>query len=484
MSAAAQPVWLDLTTASELIAKRELTVTELVELMLARVERLNPKLNAYVTVLTETARAQASAADAELAQGRWRGPLHGITLAVKDVIHVAGAPTSGGSRTVDRSIALRDATCVARLRAAGAIVLGKLHTHELAGGATSENELYGRARNPWNTAYIPGGSSGGSAVATAAGLVHGALGTDTGGSVRMPAAFCGVAGFKGTFGRVSRSGVLTRSWTMDHLGALGRRVRDAALLFQEMAGHDRSDPYSSRRKVPNIVELLNGDIRGLRAGVLRGAFFESQLDPQIGVAFERAVEVLESSGVKTKAITFELAAASHAAGTIITIAEAASTQDEMIRTKPGDFGADLRAQFQTAEFISARQYLRALRIRALVQQELGRLLREVDVLLTPTTSALPTRSDGQTTPESLTLFARNTRPFSMPGLPALSVPAGFSVDGLPIGLQIIGRPFDEATILRVGHAYELATPWHTVKPPLHEEATRVCVGQARERLNE
>jgi aspartyl-tRNA(Asn)/glutamyl-tRNA(Gln) amidotransferase subunit A len=463
---ASEPDWLDLTMASGLIARRELTATRLVELMLARIERLNPKVNAYVTVLAEAARAQASAADAEIARGRWRGPLHGVTLAVKDIIDVAGAPTTGGSRTLGRSIAPRDATCVARLRAAGAIVLGKLHTHELAGGATSESELYGRARNPWNTDYIPGGSSGGSAVATAAGLTHGALGTDTGGSVRMPAAFCGVAGLKGTFGRVSRSGVLTRSWTMDHVGSLGRRVRDVALLFQEMAGHDPGDPYSSRRKMPNIIERLNENIRGVRAGALTGAFFESQLDPQIGAAFERAVQTLGPLGVKTKAVTFELADASHAAGTIITIAEAASTQDEVIRTKPEEFGADIRKQLQTAEFISARQYLRALRIRLLVQQQLEGLLREVDVLLTPTTPALPTRSDGKTTPESLMLFARNTRPFSMPGLPALSVPAGFSAEGLPIGLQIIGRPFDEATILRVGHAYELATPWHTMNPPL------------------
>jgi len=461
-----EPAWLDLTTASELIARRELTATQLVELMLARIERLNPQVNAFVTVLAEAARAQASAVDTEIARGRWRGPLHGVTLAVKDIIDVAGAPTTGGSRTLGRSIAPRDATCVARLRAAGAIILGKLHTHELAGGVTSESELYGRARNPWNTDYIPGGSSGGSAVATAAGLAHGALGTDTGGSVRMPAAFCGVAGLKGTFGRVSRSGVLTRSWTMDHVGSLGRRVCDTALLFQEVAGHDPRDSYSSRRKVPNIIDGLSENIRGLRAGVLTGAFFESELDPQIGEVFERAVQTLGTMGVKTKAVTFDLADASYAAGTIITIAEAASTQDEVIRTRPEEFGADIRKQLQTAEFISARQYLRALRIRFLVQQELEGLLREVDVLLTPSSPALPTRSDGKTTLERLARFARNTRPFSVPGLPALSVPAGFSAEGLPIGLQIIGRPFDEKTILHVGHAYERASPWHTRTPPL------------------
>ena len=460
--------WLDLMTASELIARRELTASELVERMLARIERLNPKLNAYVAVLGDAARAQAAAADVELSQGRRRGALHGITFAVKDIIHVAGAPTSGGSRSMGGYVASQDAECVARLRAAGAIVLGKLHTHELAGGVTSENELYGRACNPWNTDYIPGGSSGGSAVATAAGLLHGALGTDTGGSIRIPAAFCGVVGFKGTYGRVSRRGVLSRSWTMDHVGSFGRRVRDAALLYQAIAGHDPADPYSSRRQTRDVMETMDGSIRGLRAGVLRGAFFEAQLDPQIGAAFERAVQTLQSLGLTTKQVSFEPAAASHAAGTLITIAEANSAQDEVLRSKPEDFGADIRGQLRTGEFISARQYLRALRIRPLVQQELGKLLREVDVLLTPTTSALPTRSDGETTAESLVLFARNTRPFSVPGVPAVAVPAGMSSEGLPIGLQIIGRPFDEATILRVAHAYELATQWHTMRPPLAE----------------
>ena len=253
VATARQDKWLDLASASELIARRELLASELVEYMLARIARINPKVNAYVAVLADEAREQAAAVDQEIIQGRWRGPLHGVTFAVKDLIHVAGAPTTGGSRTMGGYIATRDATAVARLRAAGAIILGKLHTHELAGGATSESTLYGRARNPWNLDYIPGGSSGGSAVATAAGLVHGALGTDTGGSVRMPAAFCGVVGFKGTFGRVSRSGVLTRSWTMDHVGTLARSVRDAALLFQAMAGHDPADPYSARRHVPDCM---------------------------------------------------------------------------------------------------------------------------------------------------------------------------------------------------------------------------------------
>jgi aspartyl-tRNA(Asn)/glutamyl-tRNA(Gln) amidotransferase subunit A len=212
---------------------------------------------------------------------------------------------------------------------------------------------------------------------------------------------------------------------------------------------------------------LNGDVRDIRVGVVSGDFFEDQLDPQIGAVFARTVETLKSLGVTTEPVTFNLAAASHAAGTIITIAEAASTQDEALRTRPQDFGPDIRRQLQMAEFVSARQYLRALRIRALAQQELEGLLRDVDVLLTPTTSALPTRSDGTTSAESLVLFARNMRPFSLPGLPAISVPAGFSAEGLPIGMQIVGQPFDEPTILRLAHAYEQATNWHTMKPAVY-----------------
>ena len=348
----------------------------------------------------------------------------------------------------------------------GAIILGKLHTHELAGGATSESELYGRASNPWNKAYIPGGSSGGSGIATAAEMVHAALGTDTGGSVRMPAAFCGVVGFKGTSGRVSLRGVLSRSWTMDHVGAFARTVRDAALVYQAMIGYDAADPYSCDRPAPDLLAGLGGDVKGVRVGIVTGSFFESQLDPQIGDAFEAAVGIIGQLGVKTTNVTFALAAQAHAAGTIITIAEAAAAQDEVMRSSPEELGADIRRQLRMAEFISARQYIRALRVRPVVQQELQELFGRVDVLVTPTTSALPTRSDGQTSAESLTLFARNTRPFSMPGLPAITVPAGFSVEGLPIGLQIIGRPFDEAAVVRLAHAYEQVTPWHQRRPDL------------------
>jgi len=455
----------DLAAVADMLEGGTTTCTALVEQAIARIERVNSTLNAFVTVLADSAREEAATLDAELRRGQRRGPLHGVIIGVKDIIHVAGAPTRAGSRSVGTLIAQQDATCVAHLRSAGAIILGKLHSHELAGGMTSENELYGRARNPWNPDYIPGGSSGGSAIATAAGLVHGALGTDTGGSIRVPAAFCGVVGLKGTLGRVSRSGVLTRSWTMDHVGTFARRVCDAALLFQAIAGHDPVDPYASHRAAPNLVARLQGDVHGLRVGILTGSFFETSLDLQIGSAFDTAIGSLQALGMRTIPVRFDLAAAAHAAGTIITVAEADSTQEQVLRERPEQLGADLRVQLRAAEFISARQYLHALRIRAQVQVELEALFRDVDVLITPTTSALPTRSEGRTTAASLLLFARNTRPFSMAGLPAISLPAGMSKEGLPIGLQVVGRPFDELTMLRVANAYESATQWHTLTPP-------------------
>ena len=464
MSINGELAWLDLATAADLVARRELRAIDLVDSVLDRIDRFNPKLNAYLCVMTEAARADALAADAEIASGHQR-PLHGVTVAVKDMIHAEGWPTTAGSRTLQSHIASEDADCLARLRAAGAVLVGKLHTHELAGGATSASDVFGQARNPWNTDHVPGGSSGGSAVATAAALAHGTLGTDTLGSVRMPAAFCGVVGLKPTFGRISRRGVVMRSWTLDHVGPLTRRVRDAALLLQVLAGNDPADCYASSRPVPDFSADLTADVGGLRVGVLTDAYFEERLDPEIGTAFEVAVNVLSKLGGLTLPAPFPLAAAAQAASMLITFAEASSTQDEVLRSKMSAlYGDDIRAALHLGELISARQYLRALRLRPIVQRELGEMLRTFDVLVCPTTSVLPPRS-GAVPPETSTRFARNTRPFSLAGLPALSVPAGFSREGFPIGLQIVGRPFDEATVLRVGYAYETATPWHSVQPP-------------------
>ncbi len=457
---------LDLVGARDLVARRELTAVELLESALGRIDAHNPRLTAVVTIMAAAARAQALKADHDLAQGRSHGPLHGVTLGVKDIIDVEGVPTRAGSRSVKSGAAASDAACVARLRAAGAIVIGKLHTHELAAGITSDNALYGRARNPWNPAYIPGGSSGGSAIATASGMVHCALGTDTGGSIRIPAAFCGVVGLKGTLGRVSRRGVLTRSWTMDHVGTLTRSVRDAALVFETMAGYDPADEYSSRRPVGKLADMLDGDLRGVRAGILTGPFFEADVDRQVASAFEEAIPVIRTRGATIQGVGFDLAEAAHAAVYVIAFAEAAASQDDVLRERPEDFGDDVRAQLRAAAFISASQYIRALRTRSRVQHAIGRLLREVDVLLLPTVPIMPLRCDETPSSDQLLLCARNTRLFSVAGVPTISVPAGFSHQGLPIGLQIVGRPFDESTIVRIAGIYERATQWHARMPAM------------------
>lgn len=458
--------WLDVVTARDSVACREISASELLEGMLARTTRLNPALNAVVADLADAAREQARKADAALANGRSLGPLHGITIGVKDIIDVEGVPTSAGSRSLGHAPARRDATCVARLRAAGAIVVAKLHTHELAAGITSDNERFGRARNPWNPDHIPGGSSGGAAIATAAGLVHGALGTDTGGSIRIPAAFCGVVGLKGTLGRVSRAGVLARSWSMDHIGPITRRVRDAALLFEVIAGPDRADALSSPRAPPSILSMLDGNVRGLRAGIVGGAFFEAGLDADVAKAFAQSVECLGELGVEFRPVEFPLAEATHAAGYLIAFAEAAATQRTVLRDRRHDIGADVRRQLQAAEFISTPAYLRSFGVRTLAQRALREIFRTVDVLVLPTVPVLPLRCDAPPSNAAMLLCANNTRLFSTVGLPAISVPAGFSSSGLPVGLQIVGRPFDEATIARVADAYERATPWHTMWPPL------------------
>jgi aspartyl-tRNA(Asn)/glutamyl-tRNA(Gln) amidotransferase subunit A len=472
---AAELAYLSIEEAAAQIARRALSPVELVRATLERIAALNPRLNAYLTVLAEPALAAAAEAEAAIGRGDYRGPLHGIPVGLKDIVHVAGVRTTGGSRSLGDFVASEDAAVTARLRAAGAIIVGKTHTHELAGGATSVNPFFGPARNPWDPTRIPGGSSGGSGIAVAAGLAQATIGTDTGGSVRLPAALCGAVGLKATLGRVSRRGVLARSWTMDHVGPLTRRVRDAAIVLGAIAGHDPADPHASRRPVPDYLAACTGDIRGLRVGVLQGPYIEQPLEPQIAAACAEAVGTLERLGARLAPVRLAHIAAAFHAGSIITLAEASSTQDETLRARPGDYGDDLRVAFEVGELISARQYLRALRVRPVVQRELGAALREVDVLVCPTVSILPPPIGAPTVRvgdeeldvgNGMLLLARLTRPFSMAGVPAVAVPCGFAQEGLPISLQIIGRPWDEATILRVGHAYEAATTWHQRRPPL------------------
>jgi aspartyl-tRNA(Asn)/glutamyl-tRNA(Gln) amidotransferase subunit A len=453
------------------LQRREVSPVEITRAHLERIERLNPRLLAYITVLPERALAAARRAENEIGQGQYRGPLHGIPVALKDLFAIQGVRLTCGSKILAQHVADRHATVTQRLEEAGAILLGTLNMHEFAWGATSINPHYGTPRNPWDTKRIPGGSSGGSAVATRANLAMATLGSDTGGSVRVPAALSGVVGLKPTYGRVSRTGIYPLGWSLDHPGPLTRSVTDAALMLQAIAGHDPADPTTSRLPVPDYAQALTGEVRGLRVGVPRTLFFE-QLEPQVAAAVEAALGTLHTLGATCVEVELPLMRYVPAASFVLLLTEAYAVHEPWLRTRAQDYGADVRMRLALGATILASHYLKAQRFRTLLCQETMQTLQRVDALVTPTTLMTAARIDepvvriaGQDV-VVVTNLARFTRPFNLTGLPALSLPCGFTDTGLPIGLQIVGQPFDEPTVLRLAHAYEQHTPWHTWQPVL------------------
>jgi aspartyl-tRNA(Asn)/glutamyl-tRNA(Gln) amidotransferase subunit A len=462
---------LTLTDAAALIQSRALSPVELTRALLERIDRYEPLLNSFIAVTAENALAEAERAEREIAAGLYRGPLHGIPLAVKDLIDTAGIPTTCGARFMAEHVPEVDATVVTRLKEAGAVLLGKLNLHEFAYGVSTINPHYGATRNPWDPARIPGGSSGGSGAAVAATLCLGALGTDTGGSIRIPAALCGVVGLKPTYGRVSRSGVFPLGWSLDHVGPLARRAADCACLLQAIAGPDPRDPTTRSVPVPDYRAALTGDVRGLRVGVPREYFFEG-VDLEVEAAFHEAIEVLELQGASVREIA--LPHIRHARTIMATIiaSEAYSVHEENLRSRAEEYGSDVRARLRWGECLLASHYLKAQRARQLLRDGFTTALREVDLIATPATpvAALPIESIQRGGSDAFAAAARTltqmTGPFNLTGLPALSIPCGFTGDGLPIGLQLAARPFDESTLLNAAHAYEEATAWHTRRPEL------------------
>jgi len=442
--------------------RRELSPVEVTHALLARIERLDPVLHAFVTLTADRALADARAAEEALGRGDGRALL-GIPVAHKDIYLTRGIRTTGGSALLADWIPEDDATCVQRWREAGTVLLGKLITHEFAFGIQFPGHRFPPARNPWNLDHIPGGSSSGSGAALAAGLVGGATGSDTGGSIRGPAAFCGIVGFKPTYGRVSRAGVLALSWTLDHTGPMARTVEDCAYLLQAMAGHDPADPASSRAPVDDYLAPLARDIRGVRIGVPRAYFFEG-IDPEIERAFEEALETLRRLGAEVRDVQIPSLHATHSF-LLILMAEAFAYHERDIRQHPELYGDVLRERILTGALVTAAEYTQAQRIRAQICRETADVLREVDVLVTPTTLKPATPFTVAQDPE-LGFPKSNMPPFNLTGLPTLALPCGFSSSGLPLSLQVSGRPFDEGTVVRVGHAYEQATTWHTRRPPL------------------
>ena len=465
-------VWTSVTDLARMIATKEVSPVEVVRAHLDRIARLDGTLHAFITVCGEAAIEAARAAESAVTSGQPLGPLHGVPIGLKDLVDTRGVRTTGGSKIFADRVPDADATVTTRLTAAGAIVLGKLNMHEFAYGPEGLNEHYGQTRNPWDPAVAraPGGSSSGSAAAVAAGMAPAALGSDTGGSIRIPASLCGITGLKPTYGRVSRAGVLPLAWSMDHVGPMARSAADCALLLGPMAGYDPADASTSVLPVPDYTAALGRDVKGLRIGMLRGMFAEG-LAPGLAAAMEGAARQLQALGAVVDDVTLPHATHVAAASLAVVACEALAYHAEWMRTRPQDYQRDVRERLFTGAFVTGVQYLRGQQIRALVRAEVDEALARRDVLLAPSTplaapplGAREAAVDGGTTDVRGALL-RFTRPFNFSGHPACSVPCGFTADGLPLGMQIVGRPFDEVTVLRVADAWQRATDWHTRRPP-------------------
>ena len=450
---------MNLQESAKALRKGSVSALELVTDSLRSIAALDPKLKAFITVTTEMAESQARQADQDLADGKDRGPLHGIPVAVKDVFCTQGIRTTCGSKLFADYIPEHDAAVVERLRSAGAVIVGKTNMHELAYGVTSTNPHFGTVRNPWNLDRITGGSSGGSGSAVAAGMVPMAMGSDTGGSIRIPASFCGTVGLKPSFGRVSRYGVLPLDFSLDHMGPLTQCVRDAALTLNAIAGFDLRDETSSRRPVEAYLPAEPAAIQGLRIGLPENFYFE-RVSSSVADSVRHAARLAEEAGAIVVPLRVPDVAQLNTIGRLILLSEASATMDRYLHRRE-DFGSDVRALLDQGRLIPASDYINAQRVRRLLLREFQSVWKHVDCLFTPTT---PTSAPkiGQSTidlggEEDVRIAStRFTRGINVLGLPALSLPCGFDDEGLPLGLQIIGPSFQEALILRVGAALETA----------------------------
>jgi len=460
-------VFKSIVETGEWLRKRELSPVELTKNCLAQIEKLNPTLNAFISVTSESALTQAHSAEAEILRGHWRGPLHGIPLALKDLIDTAGIRTTAASGLFKDRIPDEDAEVVRCLKDAGAVLLGKQNLHECAYGGSSMISYYGEVRNPWNPAHITGGSSGGSAASVAAGLGYGAIGTDTAGSVREPAALCGVVGLKPTFGRVSVRGVIPLSLSLDHVGPITRTVSDAAVMLQAIAGYDARDMNSADMPVPDYLASLCDGTRSARIGVPRKFFYED-LDPEVASAVEQALGTLRTLTNDLSEIEVDVPT-----DRTLQTAEAYAYHAEFVSRSPELYQPETLRRIRKGEDISGTEVEHRRRELEKIRGEINRVFEDVDVLVTPTTPVpAPAIAELKQDPDLLRpreiLLLRNTRPVNVWGLPAISIPCGFTTAGLPIGLQIIGPHWGEDRVLQLAYAYEQATAWHKRSPRLAE----------------
>jgi aspartyl-tRNA(Asn)/glutamyl-tRNA(Gln) amidotransferase subunit A len=440
------------------LRRTEVSPLELTRACLDRIEKLNPTLNAFITVTAESALAEARAAEKEIARGEWRGPLHGIPIALKDLIDTAGTRTTAASALYKDRVPAEDAEVVRRLREAGAVILGKNNLHEFAYGGSSLVSFFGDAHNPRNTAHIAGGSSGGSAAAVAAALCYAAIGTDTAGSIREPAALCRCVGIKPTYGRVSCRGVIPLSWSLDHVGPLTATVGDAAVVLQAIAGYDPLDVNSGDVPAADYVSVLREGTKTLRVGIPR-AYFYDDLDDEVRAAVDEALAVVKTVVRETREMQIAIPT-----DRVVQNAESYALHIESIARTPEFYQPETLRRIRFGEDISAAEYIRCRRELDIERRRAQDIFAAVDLLVTPTTPIpAPAIADLKKNPEALRpaelVLLRNTRPFNVWGLPTISVPCGFTKGGLPIGLQIAGPPWREDLVLRLAHAYESATDW-------------------------
>jgi len=458
--------WMTVAEAAGAIAARNLSPVELMEALLERIGRLDPKLNAFIRLDADAAILAARAAEAEIASGRQRGPLHGVPVGIKDIIDVAGLPTTCHSKLLIDNIASTDAVCVSRLRGAGAIVLGKLSTHEFAIGGPSFDLPWPPARNPWNTDHHPGGSSSGSGSGLAAGLFPMALGSDTGGSVRNPASACGIVGLKPTYGLVSRRGVFPLSFTLDHVGPMTRTVPDNALMLEVIAGHDPLDPGSAAAPAGHYTSALERGVRGLRIGFVRH-FDEEDMpaDPEVTAALEHVALTLQTLGAEIRDVRLPTLGEFAAVNRVILQSEAWAIHGQWLRERPGDYGQLARRRLMSGAFLSAGDYVQAARRRLEMIGAVEAALRDVDILLCASAMDPPCRIDD---PEAVErTYPRQARtPFNVTGHPALAMMSGLSSGGLPLSVQFVGRYFAEATLFQVAREWERAAGMENKHPPL------------------
>ena len=458
---------LGLREVATRIRSREVSPVEVTQACLDRAAETEPKLNAFSTLMAESALAEAKAAEAEIAAGNWKGELHGVPVGIKELYDVAGVPTTSSSKVRENWVASSDSASVAQLRGAGAVILGKTHTHEFAYGIVTPT-----TRNPWDTGRMPGGSSGGSGSSVAAGSTYMSMGSDTGGSIRIPAAVCGTVGLKPTFGRCSRAGVTSLSWSLDHVGPLTRTVADAAVCLNTLAGYDPRDPGSVDVPTEDYTAALGKDVKGIRIGVPKNYYF-SPVDAEVEAGVRAAIDLLEGEGAVISEVEIPYADQIMSVEFALCLPEASEYHRTMLRTNPELYTEDVRVFLEAGELVPATRYVQALRVRHLMQRAWAQMFDGIDVLIAPAVAS-PATKVGQETidwgggvEEPVTpAFVRLSAPANVTGLPSIATPCGFTEGGLPLSFQAIARPFGEAMSIRLCDAYQRMTDWGSRRPNL------------------